>query len=64
VKRSASKSVFNFEFPFLAGLICFMIANGTNPYLAKFDYMWIIFIPVALLNSGLLYNKLDDVNDG
>jgi O-antigen ligase len=42
-----------FEFPFLAGFISFMIANATNPYLAKFDYMWVIFIPVAILNLQL-----------
>ena len=34
---------------FLAGFVSFLIANATNPYLAKFDYMWVIFLPVAFL---------------
>ena len=40
--------------PVLVGTFCFLIANATNPYLAKFDYMWVIFLPVALINSYLL----------
>jgi len=44
----------SFEFSYLAGFISFMIANATNPYLAKFDYMWVFFIPVAIMNENLL----------
>jgi len=40
-----------FLISFMIGLVSFLIANATNPYLAKFDYMWIIFIPVMLINS-------------
>lgn len=40
--------------PTLVGLTCFLMANATNPYLAKFDYMWVIFFPVALINLHLL----------
>jgi O-antigen ligase len=36
----------------LSGMIGFFIAAGTNPYLAKFDYMWTIFMPFALLASS------------
>jgi hypothetical protein len=43
----------SFEYFYLAGFISFMIANATNPYLAKFDYMWVLFIPVAIMNSSL-----------
>ncbi len=35
--------------PLLAGLVGFVIANATNPYLAKFDYMFVLFIPYALI---------------
>lgn len=35
----------------LSGLFAFLIGSATNPYLAKFDYMWVIFIPVAIINS-------------
>jgi hypothetical protein len=40
--------------PALVGLVCFLIANATNPYLSKFDYLWVIFLPVGLVNIGLL----------
>lgn len=30
----------------ISGVISFLIANGSNPYLAKFDYMWVIFFPL------------------
>jgi O-antigen ligase len=36
----------------IAGLVSFLIANATNPYLAKFDYMWVIFLPLALLRRS------------
>jgi O-antigen ligase len=44
----------SFEYPFLSGFISFMIANATNPYIAKFDYMWVIFIPVGIFNLWIL----------
>ena len=34
---------------YLAGLTAFLIANATNPYLAKFDYMWTLFVPLAFV---------------
>jgi hypothetical protein len=40
--------------PSLVGMTCFLTANATNPYLAKFDYMWVIFWPLALINFHLL----------
>lgn len=40
--------------PVLVGTTCFLIATATNPYLGKFDYMWVIFLPVALVNYWLL----------
>jgi len=36
--------------PLLVGMAGFLIANGTNPYLAKFDYLWVIFLPIAAIN--------------
>ncbi len=44
----------SFEFCLLSGFIAFLIANATNPYLAKFDYMWIVFIPYAIVNLKLI----------
>lgn len=40
----------------LNGFICFMIANATNPYLGKFDFMWVIYFPLAVINYDLLKN--------
>jgi hypothetical protein len=38
----------------LVGSASFMIANGTNPYLEKFDYIWVIFLPLAFINCYLV----------
>lgn len=43
--------------PVLVGMSCFLIGNATNPYLEKYDYMWVIFLPVALVNLWLLRKK-------
>ena len=41
-------------FPTLVGLSGFLVANGTNPYLARYDGLWVIFLPIALINFWLL----------
>jgi hypothetical protein len=38
----------------LVGSAMFLVANATNPYLSKFDYEWIIFLPLAFINLWLL----------
>jgi len=38
----------------LTGTSTFLIANATNPYLEKFDYVWTIFLPLAVVNASLL----------
>lgn len=43
--------------PVLVGTSCFLIGNATNPYLEKFDYIWVIFLPVALINYWLLTRR-------
>ncbi len=40
--------------PVMVGMICFLIASNTNPYLAKFDFLWVVFLPVAIINYYLL----------
>lgn len=40
--------------PTLSGLACFLVANATNPYLLKFDYLWTLFLPVAIINAYML----------
>jgi hypothetical protein len=41
-------------FPALIGLACFLVATGTNPYLARFDGLWVLFFPLAIINCWLL----------
>jgi hypothetical protein len=38
----------------LTGTTTFLIANATNPYLEKFDCLWTVFLPLALINASLL----------
>jgi hypothetical protein len=38
----------------LVGMTSVLIANATNPYLARFDGMWAIFLPLALINFWLM----------
>jgi hypothetical protein len=38
----------------LVGFTCFLVGNATNPYLEKYDLMWVIFLPVALINHRRL----------
>lgn len=40
--------------PMIVGMTGFLIANATNPYLGLFDYMWVIFLPIALVNYWLV----------
>lgn len=51
IKRVKHVGRNSMEFCYLSGFISFMIANATNPYLLKFDYMWVIFIPLGIANS-------------
>ena len=34
----------------LVGLSSFLLANATNPYLEKYDSIWVLFMPVAFIN--------------
>jgi len=40
--------------PTLVGMSCFLIANATNPYLGTFDHMWVIFLPISIINYYLV----------
>jgi hypothetical protein len=40
--------------PVLVGMICFLIGNAADPYLEKFDYLWVIFLPLAIINVWFL----------
>jgi hypothetical protein len=38
----------------LVGTTIFLAANATNPYLEKYDYLWVIFLPLAFVNTWLV----------
>lgn len=40
--------------PALAGLVSILLAHASNPYLVAGGNMWMVFLPVALINSRLL----------
>jgi len=42
--------------PTLSALFCFLLANGTNPYIFQFDYLWAIFLPVGIINLLMIRN--------
>lgn len=37
--------------PALSGMIVFLIINASNPYLLKFDFLWIFFLPIMIINQ-------------
>jgi hypothetical protein len=41
----------------LSGTAIFLAANATNPYLEKYDYLWVIFLPVAFINAWLVSRR-------
>jgi len=50
-------------FPVLSGTTALLIANTTNPYLQKFDYLNIIFLPLTIINVYKIKNKVNNGNN-
>jgi len=46
--------------PLMTSLCAFLVMNATNPYLGKFDYLWVIFLPIALINAYLTQQTKHD----
>jgi hypothetical protein len=38
----------------LVGTASFVLANATNPYLEKYDSIWVLFLPIAFINAYLM----------
>jgi hypothetical protein len=38
----------------MVGMTCLLIANATNIYLLKFDFMWTIFLPIGIINYSYI----------
>jgi hypothetical protein len=43
----------------LVGLMAILISSATNPYIDRFDGLWVIFFPLALVNYWLLNSPLN-----
>lgn len=41
----------------LVGLSCYLVATATNPYMARFDGLWAVFVPIFLVNLRLLESR-------
>lgn len=37
--------------PSVFGVLVMLIMNATNPYILKFDYLWMYFLPIIMLNA-------------
>jgi hypothetical protein len=37
-------------YPTIVAMLGYLTINATNPYLMKFDYLWVLFLPLALVN--------------
>lgn len=37
--------------PALSGVFVMLIINASNPYLLKFDFLWIYFLPIIIINQ-------------
>ncbi|MDA8100068.1 MAG: hypothetical protein M0042_10610 [Nitrospiraceae bacterium] len=46
----------------LTGMTTFLLANATNPYLFSYDFMWILFLPIAHINLVMLRTGAKDYN--
>lgn len=46
-----NKSFSDLIIPSISGLIVFLIINASNPYLLKFDFLWIFFLPILVINQ-------------
>ena len=41
----------------LVGTTCFLIANATNPYLQAYGHLWVLYLPIAMINIWLLSGR-------
>jgi hypothetical protein len=43
----------------LTGTTTFLIAAATNPYLERYDALWVIFLPLAIINASWLAERTE-----
>jgi len=44
--------------PLMVGLVCMLVAYGTNPYFDAFDALWTLFLPLSLVNRWLASREI------
>lgn len=49
-----------YSIAYAAGLLCFLIANSVDPYLSKFGFMWVLYLPLIV---GIKYNNLSHTSN-
>ena len=54
------KDLVQYITPIVTGIFAFLIAAASNPYIGKFDYLWIVFLP-HLLAGSLQYQRTEIV---
>jgi hypothetical protein len=42
----------------LTGMIGFLVANASNPYFGKYDHMWAVYLPLAVINLSLIGGQI------
>jgi hypothetical protein len=47
--------------PLFVGMLCYLVASASNPYLPRFDGLWVLFLPLAALNQSLLVSSARSV---
>jgi hypothetical protein len=63
ILRSAARAIGSgaltglYLLPVMAGSVCFLAASATNPYIGKYDSLFVIFLPVALINYWLIEQR-------
>ena len=53
VSRSENDALY--IIPLLVGMVCFLVANLSNPYLYAFDYLWTLFVPLMCINFFIVH---------
>jgi preprotein translocase subunit Sss1 len=54
IMRDHTSSVRIIAFGMLNGMIGFLIGSASDPYLLAFDYLWVLFMPIGLINLELM----------
>jgi hypothetical protein len=54
IMRDRSSPVRLIAYGMLNGMVGFLIGSASDPYLLAFDYLWVLFMPIGLINLELM----------